>query len=214
VPAGISRPPSARLQQILHAGSPHALLLVFQGMDASGKDGAIRRALRFVNPAGVQISYFKEPAPDEEAHDFLWRVHRVVPPRGIIGVFNRSHYEAVLAERILGHLPASVVRRRLREIADFERMLADNGVVVVKFFLHLGRAEQARRFRKRLHQPHKQWKFRLGDLDARRHWASYMAAYEDLLNATSRRPCALAHHPGGPEMVSRLRRRPHRPRHA
>ena len=175
----------ADLQELLYANSTHALLLLFQGMDASGKDGAIRRVLHYVTPAGVETAYFKVPSAEESAHDFLWRVHRAVPRRGNIGVFNRSHYEAVLVERVIGGLPRTVVEERYRQIVDFERMLVENKVVLVKFFLHLSRKEQAERFRERLEMPHKRWKFSSGDLVTRRHWKDYMAAYEDMLNATS-----------------------------
>lgn len=175
----------AELQQLLYANSTKAVLLLFQGIDASGKDGAIRKVLHHVNPAGVETANFKVPSAEESAHDFLWRVHRAVPRRGSIGVFNRSHYEAVLVERILADLPQTLIRRRYRQIVDFERMLLENGVVLVKFFLHLSRAEQARRFRARLEQPEKRWKFASGDLETRRRWKDYMNVYEDMLNATS-----------------------------
>jgi polyphosphate kinase 2 (PPK2 family) len=156
------------LQKKLQAGSRYALLLVFEGMDCSGKDGAIRSVLRHVNPAGVQISYFKVPSADERAHDFLWRIHRGVPARGMIGVFNRSHYEAVLVERVMFGLPRRTCRQRYGQIRAFEQMLAANGVIILKIFLNLSRAEQAERLRDRLVRPRKQWKFQPDDLDARR----------------------------------------------
>lgn len=173
------------LQELLYANSRHALLLIFQGIDASGKDGAIKKVLRHVNPAGVQTAYFKVPTEEEKAHDFLWRVHREVPRYGCIGIFNRSHYEAVLAERVLVGLPRHVVQQRFRQIVEFERMLAENNVVLLKFFLHLGRAEQAERFRERLEIPHKKWKFASADLETRRRWDDFHEAYEEMLNATS-----------------------------
>jgi PPK2 family polyphosphate:nucleotide phosphotransferase len=173
------------LQELLYANSNRAMLLVFQGLDASGKDGAIRKVLHYVNPAGVQTAYFKVPSAEEKAHDFLWRVHREVPRHGSIGVFHRSHYEAVLVERVLGGLTRATCEQRYRQIVEFERMLTDNGVVLLKFYLHLSRKEQAERFRERLEIPQKRWKFSSGDLETRRLWKDYMHAYEDVLNATS-----------------------------
>lgn len=173
------------LQPKLYASAHHAVLLIFQGMDASGKDGSIRTVLQYVNPAGVQTANFKVPSAEEAAHDFLWRIHQAVPRRGQIGVFNRSHYEAVLAERVLGLVPKKVWRARYGQIVDFERMLAANGVVVLKFYLHLSRDEQAARFKERLANPEKNWKFSHADLATRQHWSDYIEAYEDMLNATS-----------------------------
>lgn len=173
------------LQELLYANSRQAVLLLFQGVDASGKDGSIRSVLQEVNPAGVETANFKVPSDEESAHDFLWRVHHAVPRRGHIGVFNRSHYEAVLVERVLGGLPEREVKQRYRQIVDFERMLVENRVVVLKFFLHLSRDEQRRRFEERLVIPRKKWKFSEGDLEIRRRWKEYMSVYEDMLNATS-----------------------------
>jgi PPK2 family polyphosphate:nucleotide phosphotransferase len=173
------------LQSRLYANSRQAVVLLFQGLDASGKDSAVKRVLRHVNPAAVETSNFKEPSEEERAHDYLWRVHHAVPRFGYLGVFNRSHYEAVLVERILYDLPGKIVRARFRQIVDFERMLAENGVVLLKFFLHLSREEQARRFRARLATPRKNWKFSRGDLVVRERWHDYQRAYEEMLNATS-----------------------------
>lgn len=173
------------LQPKLYANAQHAVLLIFQGMDASGKDGAIRTLLQYVNPAGVQTANFKVPSAEEAAHDFLWRIHQAVPRRGNIGVFNRSHYEAVLAERVLGLVPKKVWQARYGQIVDFERMLVANGVLVLKFYLHLSRGEQAVRFKERLANPEKNWKFSHADLATRQHWGDYIEAYEDMLNATS-----------------------------
>jgi PPK2 family polyphosphate:nucleotide phosphotransferase len=173
------------LQELLYANSCCAVLLIFQGMDASGKDGSIRSVLEYVNPAGVQTANFKVPSDEERAHDFLWRVHKVVPRYGQIGVFNRSHYEAVLAERILKIVPKKVWRERYQQIIDFERMLAQNHVLLLKFYLHISKEEQAERFRERLAQPHKHWKFSQADLKTRQHWDDYICAYEDMINATS-----------------------------
>ncbi len=173
------------MQQLLYANSRHAVLLIFQGMDASGKDGAIRTVLQEVNPAGVETTNFKVPSAEESAHDFLWRIHRAVPRQGNIGVFNRSHYEAVLAERVLGLVPTKVWRARYGQIVEFERMLVENRVLVLKFYLHISRKEQAVRFKERLANPKKNWKFSHADLTTRQHWADYVDAYEDMLNATS-----------------------------
>ena len=173
------------LQQLLYANSRQAVLLIFQGMDASGKDGAIRTVLQFVNPAGVETANFKVPSAEEHAHDFLWRIHRAVPRAGNIGVFNRSHYESVLAERVLGLVPRKTWSRRYEQIVDFERMLVAERVIVLKFYLHISRDEQAARFKERLANPQKNWKFSQADLTTRQHWDDYIDAYEDMLNATS-----------------------------
>ncbi|MBC7366272.1 MAG: polyphosphate kinase 2 family protein [Undibacterium sp.] len=173
------------LQQLLYANGSHAALLIFQGMDASGKDGAVRTVLEYVNPAGVETANFKVPSAEEAAHDFLWRIHKAVPRMGNIGVFNRSHYEAVLAERVLGLVPRKVWSKRYAQIVDFERMLVANQVLVLKFCLHLSRDQQAARFKERLANPKKYWKFSHADLTTRQHWVDYEAAYEDMLNATS-----------------------------
>jgi PPK2 family polyphosphate:nucleotide phosphotransferase len=173
------------LQPLLYANARHAVLLIFQGMDASGKDGAIRTVLHHVNPAGVQTANFKVPSAEEAAHDFLWRIHHAVPRAGHLGVFNRSHYEAVLAERVLGLVPRKTWAVRYAQIVDFERMLVANRVLVLKFYLHLSRREQAARFKERLADPKKHWKFSQADLATRQHWDDYIDAYEDMLNATS-----------------------------
>lgn len=173
------------MQPLLYANAHHAVLLIFQGMDASGKDGAIRSVLRYVNPAGVETANFKVPSAEESAHDFLWRIHQAVPRRGNIGVFNRSHYEAVLAERVLNLVPKKIWSHRYAQIVDFERMLVENGVVVLKFYLHISRDEQAKRFKERLANPKKNWKFSHADIKTRQHWGDYIDAYEDMLNATS-----------------------------
>jgi PPK2 family polyphosphate:nucleotide phosphotransferase len=173
------------IQQLLYANASKAVLLIFQGIDASGKDGAIRTVLKHVNPAGVVTANFKVPSDEERAHDYLWRVHYRVPRRGLIGVFNRSHYEAVLAERVLGLVSRKEWTRRYAQIVNFERMLAENDVVVLKFFLHVSRREQARRFQERLSDPRKNWKFSKDDVTTRKHWDDYADAYEDMLNETS-----------------------------
>jgi PPK2 family polyphosphate:nucleotide phosphotransferase len=175
------------LQQLLYANSTHSVLLVFQGLDASGKDGAVRSVLQHVNPAGVEVANFKVPSDEERAHDYLWRVHKAVPRYGNIGVFNRSHYEAVLAERVLEIAPRKVWSQRYAQIVDWERMLVENRVVLLKFYLHLSRKEQAERFEERLANPKKNWKFSRADLATRQHWDDYIDAYQDMINATSHR---------------------------
>jgi PPK2 family polyphosphate:nucleotide phosphotransferase len=173
------------LQELLYANSNRAVLLVFQGMDASGKDGAGKRVLEHVNPLGVSAISFKVPSEEERAHDFLWRVHKAVPRYGFIGVFNRSHYEAVLVERVLNIVPGKVWSKRYARIVDFEEMLVESHVVLLKFFLHISKKEQAERFRERLANPRKYWKFSRGDIATRERWNDYMKAYEDVLNKTS-----------------------------
>lgn len=173
------------LQELLYANSRHAILLLFQGLDASGKDGAVRSVLEQVNPAGVETANFKVPSDEERAHDFIWRVHKAAPRYGNIGVFNRSHYEAVLAERVLKIVPKRVWSKRYSQIVDFERMLVTNNVVLLKFFLHISKEEQAERFRARLEEPRKRWKFSFADLKTRERWDEYMRAYEEMINSTS-----------------------------
>ena len=173
------------LQQLLYANSNHALLLIFQGMDASGKDGAVRSVFHHVNPAGVQVANFKVPSDEERAHDYLWRIHRAVPRCGNIGVFNRSQYEPVLAVRVLELVPRREWSRRYEQITAWERMLVENRVVVLKFYLHISRKEQAARFKERLANPKKYWKFSHADLTTRQHWDDYIEAYEDMLSKTS-----------------------------
>ena len=173
------------LQDLLYANSNHAVLLIFQGMDASGKDGCGRRVLEHVNPLGVTTANFKVPSSEERAHDYLWRVHKAVPPYGYIGVFNRSHYEGVLVERVANIVPKKEWARRYDQIVEFERMLVENHVLVLKFCLHISKKTQAERFRERLGNPHKYWKFSHADLTTRQYWDDYVDAYEDMLNATS-----------------------------
>ncbi len=192
--AGVGR--LAELQEKLYAQDRWSTLCVFQAIDAAGKDGTIKHVMSGVNPAGVQVTSFKAPGPEELAHDFLWRSVRALPARGRIGIFNRSHYEEVLVVRvhpeILGrqHLPAELVGRklwdqRLRAIAGFERYLARQGTVVLKFFLHLSKDEQKRRFLARLEDKDKHWKFSAADLAEREHWDAYQAAYQEAIAATA-----------------------------
>jgi PPK2 family polyphosphate:nucleotide phosphotransferase len=169
------------LQEMLYAQGKHALLIVLQGMDTAGKDGVIKHVLGAFNPQGVQVCPFKVPTEEELAHDFLWRVHKVTPRRGMVAIFNRSHYEDVLVVRVAKLAPPSIWRKRYAHINQFERLLADNGVTIVKFFLHISREEQAERFRDRQSTPSKQWKFSPGDLKVREQWDEYMRAFEDAL---------------------------------
>ena len=166
-----------RLQEVLYAQAKHALLVVFQGVDTSGKDGAIRRVFGPINPQGIITASFKKPTPPEFAHDFLWRIHKAAPPLGMIGVFNRSHYEDVLVARVHELVPRERIDARYGEINDFERHLAANGVTIVKFFLHISKAEQKARLQARLDDPTKRWKLSPDDLAERKYWDAYWAAY-------------------------------------
>lgn len=174
-----------KLQELLYANACRSVLILFQGMDASGKDGAVKKVLEFVNPAGVETANFKTPSAEELAHDFLWRVHKAVPRYGNIGVFNRSHYEDVLVVRVLRLVSQEVWKGRYEQINDFERMLARNGVVLLKFFLHISKAEQAERFQARLDDPRKSWKFSKTDLEMRRRWGEFQKGFQDMINHCS-----------------------------
>jgi len=173
------------LQELLNANANHSVIILLQGADTSGKDGAARRILEFVNPAGVETTNFKTPSAEELAHDFLWRIHQRVPRYGRIGVFNRSHYEDVLIVRVLKLQPEKVWRARYRQINEFERHLTENRVVLLKFFLHISKKEQAERLQARLDDPRKRWKFERGDLAMRAKWAEFQKAYETVLNRCS-----------------------------
>jgi PPK2 family polyphosphate:nucleotide phosphotransferase len=184
------------LQRKLYADNRYAVLLVFQAMDAAGKDGTIRAVMSGVNPAGCQVFSFKQPSAEELDHDFLWRVYRRLPERGRIGIFNRSHYEEMLIVRVhpelldYQRLPAldldTVWDDRLRSIRDVERHLAENGMVILKFWLNVSNEEQKRRFLDRIDEPEANWKFSKGDVEEREYWDDYMNAYQQALNATSR----------------------------
>lgn len=174
-----------KLQEIFYASQQHALLIVLQGMDAAGKDGTIRHIFSGVNPQGCQVAAFKVPTALEARHDFLWRVHNAVPSRGIIGIFNRSHYEDVLSPRVHNVISEKVVKQRLDEINGFEQMLHGNGVLILKFFLHVSRKEQGERLQSRIDDPEKHWKLDEADFRERRFWPAYEKAYEELLAATS-----------------------------
>jgi PPK2 family polyphosphate:nucleotide phosphotransferase len=186
----------AELQDKLYAQDRRSLLVVFQAMDAAGKDGTIKHVMSGVNPAGVQVHSFKAPSPEELDHDYLWRCVRALPERGRIGIFNRSYYEEVLVVRVhreilaAQKLPADCVgkdifKQRLRDIAGFEDYLGRNGTRVLKFYLHVSKDEQKKRFLERIDEPEKNWKFAAGDVKERVHWDEYMAAYEDAIRATA-----------------------------
>lgn len=175
------------IQEALWAEHKHKVLVVLQGIDNSGKDGTIRHVFEGVNPMGVRAMGFKAPTAEELDHDFLWRVHSKVPGKGEIVIFNRSHYEEVLPVRVLKLAPPEVWSLHYDHINDFERMLADTGTTILKFFLHISKDEQKKRLQERLDDPDKRWKFRKGDLVDRSHWDEYMEAYEDLLSRTSQK---------------------------
>jgi PPK2 family polyphosphate:nucleotide phosphotransferase len=173
------------LQARLWAEAKHRVLVVMQGIDAAGKDGTIRVIAGAFNPQGTPVTSFKVPSPAELAHDYLWRVHRQVPGKGEIGIFNRSHYEEVLVVRVHELVPEERWRKRYGHIRDFERMLTDEGVTIVKFFLAIDKDEQRQRFQERVDDPAKRWKFSFGDLEERKRWDDYRAAFEEMLEETS-----------------------------
>ena len=173
------------MQERLHAQRRERVLLILQGMDTSGKDGTIRAVFHEVDPLGLRIVPFRAPTPDEAARDFLWRVHRHVPAAGELTVFNRSHYEDVLVPRVLGQLSDAELARRYLHIRHFEELLVDSGTAILKCFLHISKDEQRRRLQARIDDPTKHWKFDLSDIEARKHWDDYQAAYRDALAATS-----------------------------
>jgi PPK2 family polyphosphate:nucleotide phosphotransferase len=187
------------LQQLLYASNSHAILLIFQAMDAAGKDSVIRHVMSGVNPQGCQVSSFKHPSPAELQHDFLWRTTRELPERGRIGIFNRSYYEEVLIVRVhpqilrsegLPDAPSSektIWHERYRSVVGLEGHLYENGTRIIKFFLHLSKDEQRKRFLERIDNPEKNWKFSLADVEERGYWKQYMKAYEACLSATSTR---------------------------
>ncbi len=173
------------LQERMYANSTRSLLIVLQGMDTSGKDGTIKSVMSGVNPQGCKVAAFKAPSKDELAHDFLWRVHREVPPKGYIGIFNRSHYEDVLITRVHGWVSEKVAKRRLDQIKEFEELLTESGTTVLKFFLHVSKDEQKARLETRIADPEKRWKWNSGDLEERKLWDEYQKAFEEVISATS-----------------------------
>ena len=186
----------AKLQDMLYAQDSWAVLLIFQAMDAAGKDGAIKHVMSGINPQGCQVASFKAPSAEEQDHDYLWRCQKRLPERGHIGIFNRSYYEEVLVVRVHPELldkqklPSTLVSKkiwdqRFEDICAFERYLTRNGIAIRKFFLHISHAEQKRRFLERLDTPEKNWKFSAADIAERRYWREYMAAYQDMIRATA-----------------------------
>lgn len=175
------QPQLNELQTLLYANRKHALLIVLQGMDTSGKDGVIKHVVGAFNPQGCQVTSFKVPTATELAQDYLWRIHRATPPKGMVGIFNRSHYEDVLVVRVENLVPPEVWGKRYEHINAFEKLLADSGTIVLKFFLHISHDEQRKRLANRLADPKAHWKFNPSDLEARSKWDAYMAAYETAL---------------------------------
>jgi PPK2 family polyphosphate:nucleotide phosphotransferase len=178
------------LQDKLYAEGKRSLLVVLQGIDCSGKDGTVRGVFNTCGPIGVDLTSFKVPSEEERAHDYLWRVHKARPRKGIIGIFNRSHYEDVLVVKVRKLASPEAIEQRYEEINQFEKLLADNGTRILKFMLHISKAEQGERLRERITDPTKQWKFNPGDLEDRKLWNDYMAAYE-----TALKRCSTAHAP-------------------
>lgn len=186
-----------KLQDVLYAQDSYALLIVIQGLDASGKDSAIKHIMSGVNPQGCQVTSFKAPSAEELDHDYLWRCMKAMPERGKIGIFNRSHYEEVLVVRVRPEflqkqklpepaLKGDIWKRRFKDINNYERYLANNGIVILKFFLNVSRREQKRRFLQRIDQPDKNWKFSIDDVAKRGDWKAYQKAYQDFLSQTSK----------------------------
>ncbi|GAC1391534.1 MAG: polyphosphate kinase 2 family protein [Ktedonobacteraceae bacterium] len=175
----------SKLQEVLAAAQHHSLLVVLQGMDTSGKDGTIRHVLSHVNPQGCEVSSFKAPTQEELLHDFLWRIHKAVPARGVIGIFNRSQYEDVLIVRVHKLVPENVWSHRYKEINHFEKLLANSGTIVLKFFLHISNEEQKQRLLAREQDRDKAWKLSASDWVERTYWNDYQAAYEDVLSKCS-----------------------------
>jgi len=173
------------LQEQLYATQKHSLLVLLQGMDTSGKDGVIKRVLEAFNPQGVSVTGFKVPTQEEFDHDFLWRIHKATPRKGMVGVFNRSQYEDVLVQRVESFVPEPVWRQRYEDINALEKLLASSGTIICKFYLHISKERQQQRLQKRLEDPTSHWKFSMGDLKARAKWDQYRAAYEDALSFCS-----------------------------
>jgi PPK2 family polyphosphate:nucleotide phosphotransferase len=176
-----------RLQELFYADGRRGLLVILQGMDTSGKDSVIRHVFQGVNPQGVRVTSFRRPTPEESSHDFLWRIHRSTPSKGEVVIFNRSHYEDVLVARVHRLVPRRVWSKRYDAINAFERELVGEGISIVKFFLHISEEEQRRRLQDRIRDPTKHWKLSPADLQDRRYWAEYRAAYEETLRRTSTR---------------------------
>jgi PPK2 family polyphosphate:nucleotide phosphotransferase len=167
------------LQNLMYAESKHALLIVIQGMDGSGKDGAVKNVFQSVNPLGCRVTPFKQPTPLEMKHDFLWRVHQQVPEKGMIGIFNRSHYEDVIVQRVHHWVDGKTIKQRYDHINNFEKLLTENSTSILKFYLHVSKEEQLKRLQERLSDPSKMWKYNENDIREREYWDDYMQAYQD-----------------------------------
>lgn len=174
-----------RLQDVLYAERKQALLVVLQGIDTAGKSGTTRAVFAYTSPLGLQVSAFKKPSEIELAHDYLWRVHQVVPRKGFIGIFDRSHYEDVLVVKVRNFAPKQAIEQRYDQINQFEKHLTENGTRILKFMLHISPEEQAERLVSRLEEPHKRWKFNPGDLEDRKLWPDFMDAYDDMVERCS-----------------------------
>jgi PPK2 family polyphosphate:nucleotide phosphotransferase len=174
-----------QLQEMLFAEHKHKVLIVLQSVDTGGKDGTIKHVFEGVNPQGVKVARFGTPTPEELDHDFLWRVHAKVPKNGEIVIFNRSHYEGVLVERVHKLTPKEIWKARYQEINNFEQLLSNEGTAILKFYLHISKDEQKKRLEERLKDPTKRWKFDINDLKERKFWSKYMNAYQDVLEKTS-----------------------------
>ncbi|HHO56332.1 MAG TPA: polyphosphate kinase 2 family protein [Trueperaceae bacterium] len=176
----------SEIQNMFYADGSKSLLIVLQALDAGGKDGTIRKIMTGINPQGVRVNSFKAPSSEERAHDFLWRIHKVAPKKGMIGIFNRSHYEDVLVVRVRNFAPKEVWSKRFEAINNFEENLLNEGTEIIKIYLHIDKAEQKRRFEARLNVPEKNWKFNPGDLEDRALWDDYKIAFEDVFYKTSK----------------------------
>ncbi len=176
---------TAKVQERLYAESKQALLIVLQAMDAGGKDGTIKQVMSGVNPQSCRVTSFKAPTPEERAHDFLWRIHKELPAKGFIGIFNRSQYEDILWPRVHGQMNDKQMKVRIGQILEFEEMLAETGTTTVKFYLHISKEQQKRRLQKRLDNPEKQWKFNPADLTERKLWPRYIETYQEMMARTS-----------------------------
>lgn len=174
-----------KLQNMMYAERKHALLVIIQGMDASGKDGLIRDVFKAINPMGVSVSAFKKPTELEFAHDFLWRIHAQVPEKGMIKIFNRSHYEDILIQRVHEWIDDKTVKSRMKQINNFEEMLEENGTKILKFYLHISQEEQHERLKERMENPEKMWKYNAQDWEESKLWSKYMEAYEDAIETCS-----------------------------
>lgn len=187
----------SKLQNKLYAYDKYSLLIIFQAMDAAGKDGTIKHVMSGLNPQGTQVVSFKQPSSEELDHDYLWRIHKYLPERGRIGIFNRSHYEEVLTVRVHdliknqkippGLINKEIWNKRYREINDFEKYLYENGTIILKFFLHISKEEQKQRFLERIDTPEKNWKFSASDVNERKYWDKYQQAYSETILATSKK---------------------------